>query len=92
MAEDPPYPKRPRTEAEKAAAAGRIHTQLQEMVSGIESLRREVRIVKENQKGLDMKLKKLEDNQANIAALVKDVQRSNFKIRDGPYEVRKCFI
>ena len=58
--------------------------------SGIESLRTELRIVRENQKGLGMKLKELKENQANITALIKDIQRSSFKIKDGPYEIRNC--
>ena len=54
-----------------------------------ESLRTELMIVRQ---GLGMKLKKLKENQTNIAALIKDIQRSSFKIKDGPYEVRKCSV
>ena len=57
-------------------------------MSGIENLRTEIMIVRQNQKGLGMKLKKLKENQTNIAALIKDIQRSSFKIKDGPYEAR----
>ena len=58
-------------------------------MSGIKSLRTELMIVRQNQKGLRIKLEKLKEN---IAALIKDIQRSSFKIKDGPYKVRKCSV
>ena len=61
-----------------------------DIMSGIESLRTKLRIVRENQNGLGMKLKELKENQTNITALIKDIQRSSFKIKDGPYEIRNC--
>ena len=92
MAEVPTNPKRPRTEGdvERERVANKICEQLVEMSTTIQSFRTELRLIRENQKGLGVKLKKMEENQKGIVALIKDIQKSTFKIKDGPYEVRKC--
>ena len=65
----------------------RAYDKLVELSAGIESCKQELNLVRDNQRGLGMQLKKLDDNQQKILSLINGLKKATFTIKGSKYEV-----
>ena len=56
-------------------------------ISAVVSDYKELKLIRDNQKGLGVRLKKLEDNQKTLISLVSSLMKATFAIKGSEYKV-----
>ena len=71
----------------RSELSNRAYDKLVELSVGVRECKEELKIVRDNQRGLGIQLKKMEENQKKIVSLINSLKKATFAIKGSEYEV-----
>ena len=71
----------------RSELSNRAYDKLVELSAGVSYCKDELKLVRDNQRGLGVQLKKLEENQKKLVSLISSLKKASFTIKGSEYEV-----